>query len=211
MKFINSHGLPALFICLMMGLSLFACAEDDAKHAPDKAKLKECLANAKKFEHMKSESEEEMWANLQKSQDFYLCAEREGDTYAGMKAAGFSDAGVAKVLDKKEIVRLYTNAANADNADAAIMLSKVYCGDAPAVCREPAEAKKWLIKSAALGNSNGMNSLGIFYERGYEGKIDLNKAFACYKLAAEQGSTLATDNLDALPATAKLSQSANCL
>ncbi len=155
-----------------------------------------CLANAKKFEKMHGKDEVETGVYLQKAQDYYLCAEKEGDTYAGYKAASFSDAGVAKRLDEKEIIRLYENSANAGNANAAFEMYLLSCGFEQNICSHPAAAKVWAIKSATLGNANGFNTLGGFYERGYDGTVDLDKAAACYKLAAEKGTELGKYNLE---------------
>ncbi len=188
MKVVNFNSLSKLFFWLIMSFSFFSCAEETIKSSVNKEKLEMCLANAKKFENMHGKDEVETGVYLQKAQDYYLCAEKEGDTYAGYAAAGLSDAGVAKKLDEKEIIRLYTNSANAGNAKAAYWLSHLYCGVEQNICNHPAEAKNWIIKSINLGDAGSLLYLGDFYERGYEGTVDLNRAAACFKLANDRGA-----------------------
>jgi TPR repeat protein len=45
-------------------------------------------------------------------------------------------------------------------------------------------------KSAAVGNSNGINNYGLGLEKGFLGKIDLKEAMKYYKMAADLGNQL---------------------
>lgn len=196
MKYVSSKRLLMLFMAVMASFPLHACADENVKPGSDKAKLAECLANGKKFEYMVGESEQETWSYQQKAQEYYLCAEKEGDAEAGYIAAALGAAGVADTLPEKEMVRLYSNAAKAGNFKAAYALYRLYCGDTPNTCSRPQEARKWISQMLSLDSGKGLYYLADFYEKGYDGTVDVNRAAACFKLAAEKGYAAGKIRLD---------------
>ena len=48
-------------------------------------------------------------------------------------------------------------------------------------------ASSWFLKASQKGNAKAQHSLGIFYEKGMIGAIDLDKALEYYKMAADTG------------------------
>jgi TPR repeat protein len=49
-------------------------------------------------------------------------------------------------------------------------------------------AKNWFLKAAEHDNLQALNSLAIFYEKGMDGEVDVDKALQYYKRAADLGS-----------------------
>lgn len=131
---------------------------------------------------------------MQKAQDFFLCAEKKGNTYAGYKAATFSDGGVAKKIDPVELERLYSNSASDGNSDAALVMSRIVCGEDQNVCVDPAAAKKWIMIAIKLNKCEAYNSLGYFYERGVDGSVNFRRAADCYRLSGLCGNKLGEIN-----------------
>lgn len=154
----------------------------------------DCFKNGEKFGALAKKGGEKLVVYYQKSQDFYLCAAKEGNALAGFYAVQLSESGWANEIDPTEIIRLLTVAANANVPSSALALANKYCSFSS--CKNPKEAKAWLIKSVSLGESVGANELGAFYERGYEGKKLLDKAAACFKLSSELGNELGKENYE---------------
>lgn len=199
--------ISVIFFCF----SLTACAQEKAKDMAKNEKRQYCLEQAKKHEEMKTSTEQEYWDNLQKAQDFYLCAEKLGDMHAGYMAAGLSEAGVAKTLSPKKIKRLYIKAANAGHHLAAYELYRNACGTKHEHCDNPAEAEKWLLKAARSGEPRMISSLGFFYYNAYNHSVDLNRAVACFKLAADKGDELSKSALDGLKLSGDTFENVECL
>ena len=158
MEYLRFNFLFRCFIALSFCFSTVVFAKEKAINASKKTKLQYCLEQAKKHEEMKTSTEQEYWDNLQKAQDFYLCAEKLGDAYSGYAAAGLSDAGVAKTLPPEEIKRLYTKAANAGHHLAAYELYRTACGSKHQHCDNPVKAEKWLLKAAQSGDPDTHSS-----------------------------------------------------
>lgn len=168
-----------------------------------------CFKNGEKFGALAKKGGENLVEYYQKSQDFYLCAAKEGDAIAGFYAVQLSESGWANEIDSAEVIRLLTVAANASVPGSALALANKYCDFSS--CKNPKEAKLLLIKSVLLGESVGANELGAFYERGYEGAKLLDKAAACFKLSAELGNELGKANYERLLSQKVLIASVKCL
>lgn len=152
----------------------------------------DCFDLGEKYEQLAKQGGEKLVENYQKAQDYYLCAAKEGNALAGLSAVGLSESGWANPLDDAEEIRLLTTAANAGIPTAALTLSSKYCDFLS--CKNPQEAKIWIIKSVSLGEPVGANELGAFYEKGYEGEKNLAKAAACFKLSENLGYELGKEN-----------------
>lgn len=185
-------------------LSLFVLA-----YASDVMAESACFKNGEKFGALAKKGGEKLVEYYQKSQDFYLCAAKEGDALAGFYAVQLSESGWANEIDQTEIIRLLTVAANASVPSSALALANKYCDFSS--CTNPKEAKLWLIKSVLLGESVGANELGAFYERGYEGTKLLDKAAACFKLSAELGNELGKENYERVLSQKVLIAPVKCL
>lgn len=204
-------NLIGVLFGLFFGLPFISCAQEQAVTNTQIKKLKYCMEQGKKYEEMKANTEEESNANLQKAQDFYLCAEKEGDTNAGYRAAGLGESGVAKPLSEVEVVRLYTNAANEGHEQAAYELYLMACGNKLDTCEHPVEAKKWLLKAAELGKTSIFTHLGWHYLKGYDGYVDINRAAACFELAADKGDEYASRHLNDLVEAGHQLKPVSCL
>lgn len=211
MKFDRFNYSLRYFLVLPFCFSFSACAQDQAKNASKNSKIQYCLEQAKKHEEMKTSTEQEYWDNLQKAQDFYLCAEKLGDVHAGYMAAGLSEAGVADTLPPEEIERLYTKAANAGHHLAAYELYRNACGSKHEHCDDPAEAEKWLLKAAESGDKDMIGYLGLFYKNAYNHSVDIDRAVACLKLAANKGDELSKKLLAELDQSGNTFKNVECL
>ncbi len=191
------------FYLFALLLPLVACA-DNTKES--------CIDQAKKYEALAEGPESAKTAELfQRAQDKYLCALEQGNEVAGYYAAGLSAGGVAKNLGKDKEFELTHKAAKAGLIDAQLTLSLLYCGDNPLKCDRPNEAKPWLIAAAKQGDSTAYNELGAYYERGFSGESDFNRAQSCYKIAIEKGNKIALENYKRVTRLAGNSASAiNC-
>lgn len=185
------------FFILLFGLS--------AKAEPG------CFQNGLKMGKLAEKGGEKQWQYLQKAQDYFLCASKEGNALAGLYAAELSESGRANKIDDAETIRLFVAAAESGNGSAAFQLSELYCGYAAEVCKRPDDAKKWLLKSVSLKHAIGANSLGVFYERGYGGEKNLDKAAACFKLSSELGEELGTRNYSRILKNTKSVKPTNCI
>ncbi len=170
----------------------------------------DCFNTGLKYE--KLALEKDLDANyMQKAQDNFLCAEKQGNVFAGYKAATLSDGGVAKEIDSTELKRLYLNAANSGNADAALIMSRIVCGDKFDACIDPGSSKKWMIESAKLKKCEAYNSLGYFYEKGIDGTVDLRKAVSCYRSSAACGNKLGEINYKRIEKLGDFSRIDECI
>lgn len=125
----------------------------------------------------------------------YLCAARAGSSEAAMRAAQLGKSGQSQDLPDDYVKELFLQASN-DMPEAAIALAGLYCGPAFVKCRDIESAVFWLERAVAGGSKRAANILGALYEEGQRGKVDLNKARACYEIAAMGGLQIGQVNFD---------------
>ncbi|MGF6111147.1 tetratricopeptide repeat protein [Pseudomonas frederiksbergensis] len=136
---------------------------------------------------------------FQASLDNFVLAASEGNPEASLAAAGLSLSGMAPKLDEEKLESLYKAAARTLPAGAE-GLSYVYCygndiaGNGP--CKDPSRAEQSLIDSARLGSADGANTVGEYFETGKLVTKNINRAIACYQLAAQRGNSDAINNLE---------------
>ncbi|WP_122679731.1 tetratricopeptide repeat protein [Pseudomonas viridiflava] len=131
----------------------------------------------------------------------YVCAAASGDPQASLNAASLSLSGMAPQLETEKVEALF-KAASTTLADGAAGLSSFYCygnnvaADGP--CQHPEQAEKELVRAVSMGSSDATNYLGYTLETGELRTTDLDRAIACYRLAASMGNQTAADNLKRL-------------
>ncbi|MBY8935221.1 MULTISPECIES: tetratricopeptide repeat protein [Pseudomonas] len=133
----------------------------------------------------------------------YVCAAASGDPQASLDAASLSLSGMAPQLESGKVESLFKAAATT-LADGAASLSTFYCygnnSSAEGACQHPDEAEKELIRAASMGSTDAMNYLGYSFETGGLVTLDLSRALACYRLAADNGNETALKNFNRLKA-----------
>lgn len=131
----------------------------------------------------------------------YLCAAASGDPDASLAAAGLSLSGMAPLLEANKIEALYKAAATT-LADGAAGLSSFYCygndSAAQGPCQHPIQAEQALIRAASMGSIDATNYLGYSFEKGELSTMDISRALACYRLAADKGNDTAANNFNRL-------------
>ena len=131
----------------------------------------------------------------------YVCAAASGDPQASLNAASLSLSGMAPQLETEKLEALF-KAASTTLAEGAAGLSGFYCygnnvaADGP--CQHPEQAENELVRAVSMGSSDATNYLGYALETGELKTMDLDRAIACYRLAARLGNQTAADNLKRL-------------
>lgn len=113
----------------------------------------------------------------------YLCAARAGSAEGAYLAAALGNSGQSRFLPRDYTIELYLQASE-KNADAALILANLYCGD-DKTCQDTEKAQAMMIKAAKMGSNDAFNLLGVKYERGEFGAKDIERAMACYQLGAK--------------------------
>ncbi|MGI9463633.1 MAG: tetratricopeptide repeat protein [Aestuariivirgaceae bacterium] len=114
----------------------------------------------------------------------------------GLAAAGPYEDGQAAYEsgDYPKALKLYTEAAEAGNVDAQLLLGFLnFSGDG--VAQDYATALKWFLRAAAQGDARSQAQLGVMYENGKGVPQDYGTAATWFGKAADQGYGLAQNSL----------------
>ncbi len=186
----NSKSLSILL------LVSFVVSFSNFSNAIAEEKVDECFLKAKEFENLAQRDSAGLPDLLGKAMENYMCSARNGNIEAGYKAATLSESGMVKPLSESEVKEFIEKAAAADILHAQLILARMHCGPDIFKCISPQNAKFWLVRSSKRGSADGANMLGSFYERGFDGSGNLDKAEACYLLAIKLGSKVARNNFE---------------
>lgn len=133
---------------------------------------------------------------LQIAYDIYICSARNGNYKAAYRAALLTQSGQVSVAKNEDVESLLMLSAAGGVVDARIALANFYCGSDVNTCLKPKEAGAQLLLAAKFGSPDGVNMLGAFYEKGWLGVVDIDRAFSCYKKASEMGNSFAKNNIE---------------
>jgi TPR repeat protein len=121
-----------------------------------------------------------------KAIEYFRMAADQGEDFALLKIADYYAEGLWIKKDIKESLRLYTMSAQLNNHIAQFLLYSIY-KDGEFGVKDEFESLRWLKKAAENGYYLAKICLGNYYkELGSE-----EKAFQCFKEAAESGDDLA--------------------
>lgn len=110
-------------------------------------------------------------------------------------STAFADNAPA-VQSAEEFEALVQKAQSGDAAAMAAVGTVYYRGSFHAgVTRDFAQAREWFEKAAAAGDKDVLMSLASIYEKGSSGEKNPEKAYNCYKMAAEAGIAGAEEKL----------------
>lgn len=101
--------------------------------------------------------------------------------------------GIATNLD--EANRLFTAAAEKNNASAQYNLALLLQASAKSAPEELQKSARWMLKSAELKNINAQVNVGTMYSEGVGLEVNPSKAVYWWKKAADQGNPMAQNNL----------------
>ena len=110
-------------------------------------------------------------------------------------STAFADSGPT-VQSAEEFEALMQKAQNGDAAAMAAVGTVYYRGSFHAgITRDFALAREWFEKAAAAGSTDVLMNLASIYEKGSSGERNMEKAYTCYKMAAEAGVAGAAEKL----------------
>ena len=178
--------------------------QNEGQHlvVPNANRAKSCLDQGKRLEQ-KVTNNHEGEAAKNSAQYFdralyaYICAARSGSSEGALLAARLGNSQQSRTLSKDYSKQLLLQASN-ELAEAATSLGLFYCDvDSEESCENPDKGVEFFLKGEKMGDAIAYNFLGVGYERGTFGKIDIPRALACYQQGANKDE-LAKYNFDRL-------------
>lgn len=103
--------------------------------------------------------------------------------------------GLGVAVNFDEANRLFTAAAEKNNASAQYNLAMLLQLNRRAISGDWQKSAKWMIKAAELNNTNAQVNLGAMYSEGKGAEVNPSKAVYWWKKAADQGNAMAQNNL----------------
>lgn len=166
------------------------------------AKINSCLNVARKYFAL---------AEKDAVTDYYnralyanLCAAQNGSGQAAITANGLAGSGMSRSYSNDMEMELVKRGIREGYAGAYESMAYLECGyirDSTGhlvfvtECKNPKTSYSYLAKAISLGHKDAIYILGCWLETGKLGRVDLQGAMSCFKLASEQGDERGTEGL----------------